>query len=147
MKKLYPLLIVSPSSTSDRPIRSHEWGWRGRSLFLTSKGRSPLTTFSRVTGDRSFYIQRSIALLVWCRSIALYSFFSTKGDRHEWYEKVDRSLGNGKGNHYQLITVKLVTFANSRSAVTKLAEFWIVIAAITASGSFKRCCWRISIIF
>ena len=62
-------------------------------------------------------------------AIALYPFFSTKVDR------------------YQLITIKLVTFPNSRSPVTKLAEFWIAIAAITASGSFKRCCWRISMIF
>jgi hypothetical protein len=112
MKKLYPLPIASPSSISDRAVRSHEWGWRGRSLFLVCKGISPFTTFSRAAGDRTFCIERAIALydfsrraialfgivpvdrplllflregpslfLVSCRSIALYCFFSGKGDR------------------------------------------------------------------
>ncbi|MEG4272777.1 MULTISPECIES: hypothetical protein [unclassified Microcoleus] len=77
-------------------------------------------------------------------AIDLYCFFSTKGDRPFTISQNVRSLFTSfsrlKSDRYQLITVKLVTFANSRSAVTKLAEFWIAIAAITASGSFKRCC-------
>jgi len=61
----------------DRPLRLFH-GWRaialfascrsiafyyffagdGRSLFLASKGRSPFTTFSRATGDRSFWYEK-----------------------------------------------------------------------------------------
>jgi hypothetical protein len=38
-------------------------------LFLVSKGRSPFTTFSRAKGDRSFGMERSIAL---------YNFFTLR---------------------------------------------------------------------
>jgi hypothetical protein len=39
-------------------------------IILVSKGRSPFTAFSRAAGDRSFGIERSIAL---------YDFFTRDG--------------------------------------------------------------------
>jgi len=79
----------------DRPLLLFHWrraiallASKGRSLFFVWKGRSPLTTFSRATGDRTFDIERSIALYYFftgdrsfCieRSIALYCFFTGDG--------------------------------------------------------------------
>jgi len=72
-------------------------GWRAilfegfANALLASKVRSPFTTFSLATGDRSFSIESSIAFyyffagdgrslfLASCRSIALYYFFTREG--------------------------------------------------------------------
>jgi hypothetical protein len=75
-----------------------------------------------------FFIERSIALLELVkkcdRFLAIFDYMERAIGLVDGQGRSRvRDTGAIDGNLYQLITVKIVTFANSRSAVTKLAEF------------------------
>ncbi len=73
--------------------------WHGKveiPLLMNSQRRCGRSLFWHRKVDRAlrlFHGRRAIALFGIKRLIALYYFFSGKGDRSFWYRKVDRSFG------------------------------------------------------
>jgi hypothetical protein len=112
MKRLYPLSIASPRSTSDCLVRSPFWTWKGRSPFPPLSQKRAIYLLNSTSARSPFWLRmflqgRAIALHLyqmpnlrspfWNKSKRAIAFWLYgKGDRSFWYGKGDRSFGIGR---------------------------------------------------